>query len=90
MKVHLHLSSKIKVMKSQNSRNQGFYNLFLLDHGRSGSVQIITDPDPGGPKSCGSYAYGSGSTTLVASMHVVQLKRGKQKHMHEQSIHVPY
>jgi hypothetical protein len=45
--------------------------LFLLDNRgirirtnneRSGSVQVMRDPDPGGPKS-----YGSGSTTLLES-----------------------
>ncbi len=30
----------------------------------SGSVKIMSDPDPGGPKTCGSYGSGSGSTTL--------------------------
>jgi hypothetical protein len=53
---------------SQNSRILGFsYYFCLMMEGsgfgtRSGSVQIITDPDsdPGGPKT-----HGSGSTTLL-------------------------
>ncbi len=41
----------------------------MLDNGKdeSGSLQIVTDPTPGDPKTYGSY--GSGSTTLA--------KRGK-------------
>jgi hypothetical protein len=38
------------IKKSQNSRNQGFSHFFHLMMEGSGSVQIITDPDPGGPK----------------------------------------
>jgi hypothetical protein len=37
--------------------------LFMLDDGRiriGGSIQIMTDPDPGGPKTSGS-----GSTTRI-------------------------
>ncbi len=34
---------------------------------RSGSKQIMMDPHPGGPKTCGSY--GSGSTTLLLNIH---------------------
>jgi hypothetical protein len=30
---------------------------------------LLTDPDPGSPKTCGSY--GSGSTTLTASLSLV-------------------
>jgi hypothetical protein len=32
--------------------NQGFFLLFMLDHGSNGSesVQVMTDPDPEGPK----------------------------------------
>jgi hypothetical protein len=33
----------------------------------AGSVQIITDPDPRGPKICGFYGNGSGSGTLQAT-----------------------
>ncbi len=42
------------IMKLQNSRNQGFFLLVLLNFEGSGSVPLtmITDPDPGGPK-CG-------------------------------------
>jgi hypothetical protein len=31
----------------------------------SRSVQIIKDPDPGGPKTYGSYGYGSGTLVTV-------------------------
>jgi hypothetical protein len=50
LEVHLYQSLKIKIIK--NCRNQGFssYFSFLMEGSASGSVQIITDPDPGGPK----------------------------------------
>ncbi len=50
LRVHLHLYSKIKVKKKKkSSRNQGFLLRFLLME-RSGSVQIMADPDRVGPK----------------------------------------
>ncbi len=56
----VHLQSK----KSQNSRNKGFSYFFtlVLEGSGSGSVQVIANPGPGGPKIYGSH--GSGSTTL--------------------------
>jgi hypothetical protein len=41
-------------------KKSSFYFILLLVHGGSGSVLIITDPDPGRPKT-----YGSGSATLT-------------------------
>jgi hypothetical protein len=57
LKVHLHHSSQIKIMKkSQNSRNQGFSYYFCLMMEKSGSEsESRIDPDPRGPetyKSC--------------------------------------
>ncbi len=46
--------------KSKTSRNRGFSYYFCLLRTGSGSVQIMTDPDPGGPKT-------SGSTILLKS-----------------------
>jgi hypothetical protein len=37
------------IKKSLNSKNQGFSSFFCLLMEVSGPVQIITDPDPGGP-----------------------------------------
>ncbi len=54
LKEHLHESSKIKsIKKSQTRGNQGVFRSFclLMEGFGSGaaSVQIVTDPDPGGP-----------------------------------------
>ncbi len=52
-------SQKVKKM-SQNCRNQGFSYCFCLMIERSGSragagsIPLTKDPDPGGPKTCGS------------------------------------
>ncbi len=59
--------------KSQSSRNQGFSYYFCLviagSGAESGSVPLImdTDPDTGGPKTCGTGGSGSGfgSATLA-------------------------
>ncbi len=67
-RLHLHQSSKIishkEVIKQYKSR---FFLLFYLmmdgSGSRSGSVQIMTDPDPGGPKN-----YGFGFITLSLSL----------------------
>jgi hypothetical protein len=54
--LHLHLSvfSYIKLLISQNTcRNQGFFSSvfgLLMEGSGSGSEQIISNPDPGGPK----------------------------------------
>ncbi len=42
------------IRKSLNSRNQGFSYVFCLVMERSGSVQIMADPNPEGPKTCWS------------------------------------
>jgi hypothetical protein len=45
------LEDKKKVIKkSQNRRNRGFSYYFSLIMEGSGSIKIIMDPDPGGPK----------------------------------------
>ncbi len=55
--------------ESQNNRNQGFCYGFCMMTEESGSESgfgsIPLDPDPGGPKTCGSGGSGSGSATLV-------------------------
>ncbi len=53
LKVYFHQSPKIKVIKKPKIEETK-----VIDGG-SGSVQIMTDPEPGGPKT-----YGSRSTTL--------------------------
>jgi hypothetical protein len=64
LKVHLHHFSKIKCQKeSQNRRNQGFSYYFSMTIEGSGSGSMwLVDPDPGGPKTCGS-----GSGTLLCT-----------------------
>ncbi len=79
LKVHLHHFSKIRSQKeSQNSRNQGFSYFFCMMIEGSGSRSRaasgtdpdlylwLVDPNPGGPKTCGSNGSGfrSGSATL--------------------------
>ncbi len=59
LKVHLHNSSKIKVIKMS-------YQYFCMMMEGSGSVQIMMDPDPG-QKTSGS---GSGTTALVLATEV--------------------
>jgi hypothetical protein len=58
--------SKIKkIIKSHKGfRNQGFLTFILMTMEGSGSVQIMTDPDLGGPKIYGTHPAESGSTTL--------------------------
>ncbi len=66
-KLHLHHFSKIKSQKkSQNSRNQGFpyYFWWIREGSGSGAGSKLTDPDPGGPKTCGAGGSGFGSATL--------------------------
>ncbi len=73
-KAHLHQFSKRK--KSENSINQGFSYFFCMimegsgSRSRSGSVQIMSDPDPGGLK-----VYGSGSTELDGRRSSVEMRR---------------
>jgi hypothetical protein len=71
LKVHLHHFQRQKVQKkSQDSRNQGFSYFFCVMIVGSGSISLTSgsDPDPGGPKTCGSGGsgsiFGSGSGTL--------------------------
>jgi hypothetical protein len=65
--VHLHQSSKISnkevtKLPIQNKFFLKFCCLLMERAGaRTGSVQIITDPDPGGRKTWGSYGPGSGT-----------------------------
>ncbi len=59
LKVHLHYFSKTKSQKdSQNSRNQGFSYYFCMmieDTDPEPDPYLwLMDPDPGGPKTCGS------------------------------------
>jgi hypothetical protein len=67
--VHLHLSSKLKsheeIAKQYNLRF--FLLIFCLMIEGSVSVQIMTDPDPGGLKTHGSYALGSPTLELTLS-----------------------
>ncbi len=72
LKVHIHHFSKIKSQKeSQNSSYQGFSYYFCMMTEESGSESgfgpylWLMDPDPGGPKTCGSGGSESGSATLV-------------------------
>jgi hypothetical protein len=69
LQVYFYQSSKLLKVKPLNNRNQGFSSLFCLlmegSEAGSGSVQIITDPDPGGPKTYGS----SGSGTLQVGLY---------------------
>jgi hypothetical protein len=58
-----------------------FFLLFLLDDRRdpdpdSDPYLVLTDPDPGGPKTYGSYGFESGSATLVvASLFILVPKK---------------
>ncbi len=64
LKVYLHHFSKIESQKeSQNRRNQGFSYFFcmMIEGSGSGSILWQVDPDPGGPKTCGSGGSGSGT-----------------------------
>ncbi len=64
-----------KIQKKSTDRiNQGFSSFFCLwmEGSGSGSIQLMTDPDPGGPKSYGSY--GSGYTTLLQSFFLLSDK----------------
>jgi hypothetical protein len=59
LEVHLHQSSKTKCQKEIkiDNRKKVFIPFFLLVDGRihnNESIQIMTDPYPGGPKTCGS------------------------------------
>jgi hypothetical protein len=57
--------SQIKVKKkSQSSRNQGFSYFFCLVIEVSIPLTDDPEPDPGGPKTCGS-----GSAILLAFLH---------------------
>jgi hypothetical protein len=59
--------------KSNLSFSKFFFSYYiscLLIEG-SGSVQVMTDPDTGGPKTDGSYR--SGSTTLMKKVYWVML-----------------
>jgi hypothetical protein len=64
-KVHFHHSSQKKSHKTVHI-NKGFSSFFylMMEGSVSDSVQIMRDPDPGGPKTYGSYGSESGSTTL--------------------------
>ena len=67
LKVHLHHFSKIKSQKEViQQKNQGFSLYFCLMMEGSGAgpdpYLWLMDPDPGGPKTCGS---GSGSATML-------------------------
>jgi hypothetical protein len=57
------------IMKSQNSRNQGFLTSFAWwwkDPDLNRDLYLwLTDPDPGGPKTYGSYRFG----TLLGHRH---------------------
>ncbi len=86
LKVHSHHFSKIKspkeVTKQQESR---FFFLFLLFDDRrmiegsgSGSIPLIMDPDPGGPKTCGWGGSGFGSGTQPKIFRV-QMRLRKRK-----------
>jgi hypothetical protein len=66
LKVHLHNFSKIKSQKeSQKRRNEGFsyYFCMMIEGSGSRSIPPLVDPDPGGPKTCGS----GGSGTLLGT-----------------------
>jgi hypothetical protein len=70
LQVHLHPSAEIThsvIKKPQNCRKSRFFLGFclLLERNASGSVQIITDLDPGGPK---TYEFGRGSGPLEISI----------------------
>ncbi len=63
LKVHLHHSSKIISNKKSQKQyiKKGFLLFLLVMEGSGfGSVQIMTNPDPGDPK-----PYGYGYTTLL-------------------------
>jgi hypothetical protein len=74
--VALKIPSVIKDKKSKKLRNQGFSYFFCLmlegsrSGSRSGSVSIMTDTDPGGPKT-----YGPGSTTLTKTPFRKRVKK---------------
>ncbi len=57
LKLHLHHFLKIKSQKEVTKHWDPDPYLILIE----------PDPDPGGPKTCGSYGSGSGSATLVAT-----------------------
>jgi len=74
MYIYISLQRSKSHKKSQNSRNHGFSNFFLLDDGR---IRIRTNPDPGGPRTYGSY--GSGSTTLLCKI-ISEIKYLRSSH----------
>ncbi len=75
MKVHLHQSSNIKSKKEVKKicRNQMFFLLFclLMEGFGSGFVQIMTDPDPGGPKKSGSTTLPKTEVQLVYILYMI-------------------
>ncbi len=87
LKVHLHNFLKIKSQKeSLNSRNQGFSYYFCMMIEGSGSISLwLVNPDPGGPKTCGSGGSGSGSATLVEPVLGLSIAAFRRTFVHKTS-----
>jgi hypothetical protein len=63
--IYIIFKDKKSKKKSQSSRNQGFsyYFCLVIEGSESGSIPLTNDPDPdpGGPKTCGSGGFGPDS-----------------------------